>query len=175
MAQTVRINGVTYNDVKAFEVPLASDSSKVVTYPDTSDGNLDAAKMPKGMKGYSQGKVVTGTANENGDVAETLDADNSVYNVPSGFSDGGTVQIVPETVNITPSKEAQTIKPAAGKVITQANVGKIPDKYQDVSGVTAEESDVVKGKKIVLPDGSLKEGTHTDPVFTLTEGVLTIK
>lgn len=174
MAQTVKINGVTYNDVKAIEIPLASDPSQIVTYPDTSDGNLAAAKMPKGMKGYSKGVAVNGTADDNGEVGKTLDATTPSYDVPAGFTDGGKVQIVPETKDITPTKDPQTITPESGKVITQVNVAKIPDKYQDISGVTAEEEHVAAGKIFVKADGTQGEGTHTDPTFTLANNVLTI-
>ena len=45
MAQTVKINGVTYPDVKAIEMPLASDPSVIVTYPDTSDANAVAESV----------------------------------------------------------------------------------------------------------------------------------
>lgn len=175
MAQTVKINGKVYDGVKAFEAVLASDPSKIVTFPDTSDGTLEASKMPKGMKGYSGGVAVTGTAAENGVVGKTLDADTPVYDVPAGFTDGGTVQIVTETKNVTPTKEPQTVKPESGKVITQINVGKIPDKYQDVSGVTAEEEHVTAGKIFVKSDGSQAEGTHTDPIITLANNVLSIR
>lgn len=175
MAQTVKINGKVYDEVKAFEAVLASDPSKVVTFPDTSDGTLDAAKMPKGMKGYSGGVAVTGTAAEIGKVNKTLDANTLSYDVPEGFTDGGTVQIVPETKSVTPTKENQTVKAESGKVITQVNVGKIPDKYRDVSGVTAEEEHVTDGKIFVKSDGSQAVGTHTDPVFTLANNVLSIR
>lgn len=174
MANTVIINGKTYEGVKIYRGALASDPTKFVLYIDTEDGTLDPAKMARGMKGYSKGVEVVGTATEIGEISQILDISKPSYNVPEGFVDGGSVSIVPETKRVTPTKSAQTVSPSSGKVLSSVSVAKIPDKYQDVSKVNAVAGDVVKGKIIVNSLGEEVTGTHTDPVITLEDGVLTI-
>lgn len=63
---------------------------------------------------------------------------NKDYTVPAGIHNGdGQVQIVLEEKSVTPSGAAQTVAPAAGKVLGKVTVAKIPSNYGDVSGVTA--------------------------------------
>lgn len=170
----VTINSVTY-ETNEINVPLADDTSTMAKFIETSDGTLEAAKMVKGTVGYSGGKSVTGTAENNGTISETLDVNNTEATIPVGFTDGGTVNIVPETKSVTPTKTAQSIAPTSGKVLSKVTVDKIPDAYQDVTSVTATATDVVSGKTIVAADGTRVTGTHTDPTFTLANGVLSIK
>ena len=169
----VTIHEVTY-ETDEINIPLADNPSEMAKFMETSDGNLEAAKMAKGTSGYSGGKLVTGTADVNGSINATLDASNPSVSVPSGFSSGGEVNITLETKAVTPSKSAQDVTPTAGKVLSKVSVAKIPDSFQDVSGVDATAADVKKGKKIVGPDGTPITGTHTDPTFSLANGVLTI-
>lgn len=174
MANTVIINGKTYEGVKIYRGVLASDPTKYVIYIDTEDGTLDPAKMVRGMKGYSKGVEVVGTATDLGEISQTLDISNPSYAVPTGFVEGGSVAIVPENKSVTPTKSAQDVTPSSGKVLGKVSVAKIPDKYQDVSPVNAAAGDVVKGKIIVNSLGEAVTGTHTDPIITLEDGVLTI-
>lgn len=169
----VTINSVTY-ETNEINIPLADNPSEKAKFLETSDGNLDASKMAKGTSGYSGGKLVSGTAEVNSAINETLDTSKTSFSVPSGFVDGGEVNIVPETKNATPTKSVQEVTPTAGKVLSKVTVAKIPDTYQDVSGVDAVASDVKKGKKIVSADGTPITGTHTDPTFSLANGVLSI-
>lgn len=168
----VLINGTTY-ETDEINIPLADNTSTKAKFMETSDGNLEASKMAKGTQGYSNGVMVTGTAETvNADV--TLDSANTSYTAPDGFVGNCKVKIVTEEKTATPTKSAQTITPTSGKVLSKVSVAKIPDTYQDVSSVNAVAADVKNGKTIVTANGTKVTGTHTDPTFTLTDGVLSI-
>ena len=106
------------------------------------------------------GVTVSGTMPDNGKVAQILDATTLTYTIPKGRHDGtGTVKIVAETKSVTPTKSAQKVTPTAGKVMTEVNVGAIPDRYQDVTPVTAQAPHVLDGDIFVDAAGNQVEGT----------------
>lgn len=110
----------------------------------------------------ADGVTQAGTMPDNGAVSKVLDATagNQEYTVPAGKHSGtGKVSVALETKSATPAEAAQDITPTKGKVLGKVTVGAIPDKYKDVSGVTAGAADVLDGKFIVLADGSKAEGT----------------
>lgn len=110
----------------------------------------------------ADGVTQAGTMPDNGAVEKVLDATagNQEYTVPAGKHSGaGKVSVVLENKSATPAEAAQDITPTKGKVLGKVKVGAIPDKYKDVSGVTAGAADVLDGKFIVLADGSKAEGT----------------
>lgn len=108
----------------------------------------------------ADGEQVEGTMPNNGAVSKTLTPAAPSYTIAEGFHDGtGKVSIVTETKTATPTKAAQDITPTSGKVLSKVTVAKIPDKYQDVSGVTAAAADVLDGKYIVTSAGALAEGS----------------
>lgn len=110
----------------------------------------------------ADGVTQAGTMPDNGAVEKVLDATtgNQEYTVPAGKHSGaGKVSVALETKSATPAEAAQAITPTKGKVLGKVTVGAIPDKYKDVSGVTAGAADVLDGKFIVLADGSKVEGT----------------
>lgn len=95
------------------------------------------------------GETVTGAMVNNGAVNATLDAttDNQSYTVPSGYHNGnGTVSIVLEEKNVTPTESAQTIIPTSGKVLGLVQVGAIPSKYGDTTGDTAVAAYILYGE-----------------------------
>lgn len=111
----------------------------------------------------ADGTVTAGEMINNGAVDKTLDVTTITYTIPKGFHSGsGKVQIVLETKNVTPSKTAQDVTPTAGKVLSKVTVEAIPDKYQDVSGVTATAANVLEGDVFVDATGAAVEGTMPD-------------
>lgn len=97
--------------------------------------------------------------------------EGDTYTIPAGFHNGsGTVSGVAgggnytlQTKTVTPTKAQQSIAPDSGYYgLSGVIVAAIPSNYQDVSSVTAGAADVLTGKVIVLPDGTVKAGTMTD-------------
>lgn len=124
----------------------------------------------------ADGTVTPGEMINNGAVDKTLDVTTVTYTIPKGFHSGtGKVKIVLETKTVTPTKSEQDITPTAGKVLSKVTVAAIPDKYQDVSGVTAQAGNVLDGDWFVDATGELKEGTMPDKgAVTATIDGLTI-
>ena len=86
----------------------------------------------------ADGETVAGTMPNNGAVSKTLDAATKSYTVPAGYHDGtGKVQIVTEEKTATPTKAAQEITPATGKVLSKVSIGAIPANYIDTSDADA--------------------------------------
>lgn len=208
MGQTLKINGVTYTDVKAFEVPLASDPSKKVTYPDTSDATAVAESVKNGDTFYADGKKVTGTmpVRSGGGTISTKDG---VVNIQKGYHPGtGNVAIAdtekaklipanirkdvtvlgvtgtmsetdganPQAKTVEPTKAQQIIKPDTGSgynYLSQVTVEPIPDEYITTTDATAEAEHIADGETAYV-NGKKVVGTHTDPVFTLSNGVLSV-
>lgn len=138
--------------VTVLAIPVAYQDVTAVT---AAAGDVLAGKIIVDKAGAK----VTGTMPDNGAVARTLDAKTTSYTIPAGKHSGsGTVKIVPESKTVTPTKAQQTAAPTSGKVLTSVVVAAIPDKYQDVTGVTAAAADVLDGKVIVAADGAAVEG-----------------
>lgn len=111
----------------------------------------------------ADGTVTTGTMANNGAVNKTLDVTTLTYTIPKGFHSGtGTVKITVEEKNVMPTKSAQTITPTSGKVLSKVTVAKIPDAYQDVTGVTATAAHVLDGDVFVDKTGAEVEGTMSN-------------
>ena len=133
-------------------------------YQDVSSVTAGAGDVLTGKVFVTAGGVVTpGEMVNNGAVDKTLDVTTVTYTVPKGFHSGsGKVKIVLETKTVTPTKSAQKVAPTTGKVLSEVTVEAIPDKYQDVSGVTTTAANVLDGTYFVDKTGALTEGTMPD-------------
>ena len=94
--------------------------------------------------------------------------EGQTYTIPKGYHPGtGKVVGIPDTEkyktqtkSVTPTKNAQTIKPDSGYyALSSVAVAAIPSNYQDTSKVTAAAGDVLSGKIIVLANGTVVTGT----------------
>lgn len=93
--------------------------------------------------------------------------EGETYTIPAGYHNGsGTVAGVSgggnytlQAKSVTPTKKQQSISSDAGFYgLSSVTVEAIPAAYQDVSSVTATAADVLTGKVIVLPDGTVVPG-----------------
>lgn len=109
------------------------------------------------------GSLVPGTMDNRGAVSKTLDVVTVEYTIPKGFHDGnGSVKIVLEEKNVTPTKSTQTITPSSGKVLGKVTVAPIPEKYNDTSGVTATADKILTGYSAVDASGQRVDGSIPD-------------
>lgn len=140
-------------------------------YQDVSGVTATAEKVLAGSKFVdAEGNVVNGTMvdHSGGGTVRivSLDPDKPAYIVPEGYHDGNImVQAESMSKTVTPSKEVQYITGSGyggyddiTVFLRQVQVDPIPDKYQDVSEVTAAPAQVLEGAKYVSPDGTLYEG-----------------
>ena len=129
-------------------------------YQDTSSVTATAETVLTGKVFVTaDGTVTAGEMLNNGAVDVTIDATSITYTIPEGYHSGsGKVKLVLETKTVTPTKSAQEVTPTSGKVLSKVTVEAIPDKYQDVSGVTAKATNVLEGDKFVDSTGKVVEG-----------------
>lgn len=110
----------------------------------------------------ADGTVITGSMPNNGAVSKTLDVTTITYTIPKGYHSGtGKVTISVETRTVTPTKSAQDITPAAGKVLSKVTVAPIPDNYIDTTDADAVAADIVADKTSYV-NGAKITGTMPD-------------
>lgn len=130
-------------------------------YQDVTDVTAEADKV---LVGYdfvdSEGNLVEGAMPTINRMQNTVSVAVPSFTIPAGYHDGGgTVAISPETKTTSPTKSEQSITPTSGKVLSKVTVLPIPEKYQDVTGVTAGAGDVLDGEIFVDAEGNQVEGT----------------
>ena len=207
MAKSVKINGVTYSDVKEIKIPLASDPTQDAVFPDTSDADAAAESIKQGETAYVDGKKVTGSMPVNGAGGGTIYSRDETVSIGKGFYDGtGKVGIAetekekliaanirhgvsvlgvegsmsttegakPQAKTVTPTKSKQVVQPDSGyNYLSTVTVNEIPAEYITTDDANAEAEHIAKGKTAYVK-GQMVTGIHTDPTFSLADGVLSI-
>ncbi len=131
------------SDVTVAMIPDAYQNVSGVT---ATAADVLATKVIVDATGASQ----TGTMPNNGAVSKTLDAttNNQNYTVPAGYHNGsGSVGIVLETKNATPTTASQDITPTTGKVLSKVTVAAIPGNFADTTDDDAVAANILSGKK----------------------------
>lgn len=106
--------------------------------------------------------MTTGTMPDNGAATKSLNTTTTEYTIPAGYHNGsGKVSITLEEKEATPSASEQNIEASTGKVISKITINPIPEKYGDVSSVTATAADLLSGKTAIAKDASGKAVTIT--------------
>lgn len=101
MAKSVIINGVSYTDVPYVNIPLASGSGNA-KFVDTDSGDLAAADLRAGKKGWADGAEVVGTVPTRD--GEDLTVNGKTVTAPAGIYDAPASAAVPSGA-ATPAAE----------------------------------------------------------------------
>lgn len=115
----------------------------------------------------------------------TLDAAEKSKLTPGNIRQGVTVLGVtgtmsdteganPQEKTVAPTKSQQVVSPDEGyNYLTQVTVEAIPAQYVTTTDANAVADDIKNGKTAYV-NGKKVTGSHTDPAFTLADGVLSI-
>lgn len=109
MAKNIDFMGATFPDVPSIRLP--QHEGGLVSFDDTSDGNIVASDVAQGKIGYAQGQKIIGT-NVPPTGSQTI-TENGTYDVSSiaeaivNVAGGGELYV--DTVKVTPSSSSTTI------------------------------------------------------------------
>ena len=157
MAQSVKINGVTYNDVPYVQIPKSTTGT--ATFYDTSDADAVAGNVLTGKKAYGSGGSISGSMANNGDTSGTISTKAGTVSVPAGYTSGGTVSIASAQQNLLVSgniKSGVTILGVSGSSMVVDTT---------ISSSAAGVSNILSGYKAYV-NGSLITGEATVPTVS---------
>lgn len=137
MAQSVKINGATYEKVPSVTIPLSTGSGNATFY-DTSDASADKASVLSGKTYYGSGGKLTGNMPNNGAVDGTISTLTGKVEIPKGYTTGGSVSIV--------STEASKLVSSNIKSGVTILGVKGSSSVLDTSDATASATMIVSGK-----------------------------
>lgn len=91
MAQNVVINSVTYPNVPEVDIPKSGGGT--AKFYDTADATGGASDVLTGKSVYNSQGLVNGSMANNGATGGTIGTKAGTYQIPSGFTSGGTVSL----------------------------------------------------------------------------------
>lgn len=159
MAQNVKINGVTYENVPSVEIPKAgSGATGNATFYDTSDADAGQGDVLSGKTYYKDGKK-TGSMPNNGSTSGTISTKAGSVTVPAGYTSGGSV-----TIDSTEQGKiiAKNIKSGV-TILGQAGDSNVVD--TELSSGAASAASIVSGYSAFV-NGAKIDGTATLPVIS---------
>lgn len=152
MAQNVVINGVTYSNVPAVQIPKSG--SGTATFTDTSDATLDSgAKMLSGNTAYANGTKYTGSIATK--TSSDLSASGDTVTVPAGYYASNATKAVSAGSATAPA----TISGTSASVSTGTNTITLSKTISVTPTVTA---------------GYVASGTAGNSAVSLTASVTTL-
>ena len=138
---------------------------------DTSKATAAAADILTGKIAFNASGEVRGTMPDNGNITKRLDTTTTSYTIPNGRHGGsGVVSIALEEITVTPTTYEQVIVPSSGKVISKIIVAASSGTGGGGTGGVelpalsnrGYASDLLNGKQLIGPDGSVIIGTMAD-------------
>lgn len=97
MAQSVKINGVTYADVPSVEIPKSTSGTAV--FYDTSGADAVAGNILTGKIAFGSSGSITGNMANNGSTSGEISTKSGTVTIPAGYTSGGTVSIASASVS----------------------------------------------------------------------------
>ena len=91
MAQNVVINGVTYQNVPEVDIPKSGGGT--AKFYDTAGADAAAGNVLSGKKFFGSSGEDTGSMANNGATGGTIGTKAGTYQIPSGYTSGGTVSL----------------------------------------------------------------------------------
>lgn len=91
MAQNLIINGVTYQNVPEVDIPKSGGGT--AKFYDTAGADAAAGNVLSGKKFYGASGEDTGSMVNNGATGGTIGAKAGTYQIPAGYTSGGTVNL----------------------------------------------------------------------------------
>lgn len=146
---------------------IATELTRIQTDRNTIRAKLVELGMAQSADGLDKLATAIEGIENRGAVSATVQ-EGDTYTIPKGYHNGsGTVSGVAgggnynlQSKTVTPTKLQQNVTPDSGFYgLSDVTVAAIPETYQDVSSVTAEEGDVLTGKVFVNSEGVTKAGT----------------
>ena len=91
MAQSVIINGVTYNSVPEVDIPKSGGGT--AKFFDTSTADAVAGNILTGKTAFGASGSISGSMANNGSTSGTIGAKAGTVVIPAGYTSGGTVSL----------------------------------------------------------------------------------